>query len=432
MITDRNVKVDIVVNYVSFFIIATAGIFLNFVLAKLYDPDAFGVFNQSYAVYIIFSQLSVLGVHHSAQKHISHNFKDSNTNFHIALSAILITSFLSVVSFVFLLCVRDYIGVLLGSPNTSKSLLYVAYALLFFGINKVFLSTLNGLHKMISFAVFQASRYVLIILVVFVLYYNHVPSYCLTFSFLLSEVLLLLALSLYFLFIKRLHISIDYGLTRSWIKKHLLFGIKGAMSAVLVEFNTRVDVIILGIFTTDKNVGVYSLAACFAEGFYQLLMVIKNYINPLISNLYFRKDLSSFIALRKRVVKYCYLGSLGLYILAIPIISVFISVILKLNPIYFQTPVLFAIIALGVVISAGVIPFNDILLQTGHPGHHSFSVIFTVISNIVLCFILVPLLGLYGASIAMAISLIFNVVIVDYYINKLESIRLVSFFKKSN
>ena len=52
---------------------------------------------------------------------------------------------------------------------------------------------------------------------------------------------------------------------------------------MLIELNTRVDIIMIGIFMSDEKVGIYSFAALFAEGFYQLLIVLQNILNPLMA-----------------------------------------------------------------------------------------------------------------------------------------------------
>ena len=54
-------------------------------------------------------------------------------------------------------------------------------------------------------------------------------------------------------------------------------------SIVLIELNTKVDILMIGFFMGDYNVGIYSFAALFGEGFYQLLIVLQNVLNPFIA-----------------------------------------------------------------------------------------------------------------------------------------------------
>ena len=48
--------------------------------------------------------------------------------------------------------------------------------------------------------------------------------------------------------------------------------------------NTKVDLLMVGLFLSDSKVGIYSLASLFAEGFL-FVIVIQNILNPKISNL---------------------------------------------------------------------------------------------------------------------------------------------------
>ena len=62
-------------------------------------------------------------------------------------------------------------------------------------------------------------------------------------------------------------------ISKSWLIEHLNFGVKGFLSGALAEVNTRVDVILLGLYTNFTIVGIYTFAATFAEGFSQISFV---------------------------------------------------------------------------------------------------------------------------------------------------------------
>ena len=83
-----------------------------------------------------------------------------------------------------------------------------------------------------------------------------------------SEALLLIALIVCFIgpFVSRYELKVD----RVWLKRHIQFGARSVLGGVAVELNTRVDVLVLGLFTSEAQVGIYSFAAFFVEGFLQL------------------------------------------------------------------------------------------------------------------------------------------------------------------
>ena len=56
-------------NYGAFALMAGTGVILNFFIAIRFGVETLGIFNQIYAVYIVAAQLSVFGIHDSAQNH---------------------------------------------------------------------------------------------------------------------------------------------------------------------------------------------------------------------------------------------------------------------------------------------------------------------------------------------------------------------------
>ena len=55
--------------------------------------------------------------------------------------------------------------------------------------------------------------------------------------------------------------------------QHLQYGRKGFLGSTLLDLNTRLDIILLGLISDTRSVGVYSIASLFAEGLYQAAMV---------------------------------------------------------------------------------------------------------------------------------------------------------------
>ena len=74
---------------------------------------------------------------------------------------------------------------------------------------------------------------------------------------------------------------INWWLSKNWIewsKVHLNYGIRCFLSGVFLELKSRVDILMLGFFLSDYEVGIYSFSALFAEGFFQVLIVLQRYI----------------------------------------------------------------------------------------------------------------------------------------------------------
>ena len=264
-------------NYCSLVVLAISGILLNLIIAGFFDSSTLGVFNQIVAIYIVFAQLAVWGVQFSVLKHVAKCKSNPSTSKTIILSALVMVAITSFFFSALLYLSRDLIGNILGSNNVAVSLPYIALATIFFAFNKILLSALNGLGLMNAFAFINGSRYLLIVLIVFFLSLAEVQPKYLPVAFLVSELVLL---PLQIFFIQR-ELSDARALPRiDWTILHMLFGTRALLSGIFAELNTRVDILMLGIFMSDRDVGLYSFSAMLAEGFYQLFVVLRNNINP--------------------------------------------------------------------------------------------------------------------------------------------------------
>ncbi len=64
-------RLDVLFSYGSLALLASSGIIINYLLAQVYGSSILGKFNLVYALYIIISQFSALGVHYAVLRDIS-------------------------------------------------------------------------------------------------------------------------------------------------------------------------------------------------------------------------------------------------------------------------------------------------------------------------------------------------------------------------
>ena len=270
---------DVLWNLGSLALLGASGVLINTIIAHYQSPASLGVFNQAFAFYIVLSQLAVGGMQFSIVKYLSHTDDHDlmATVVSSALVAITVTALLvAVVAFL----LAPYIGVLFKSKDVTLGIQFICPALVLFSVNKGFMMVLNGTRRMRAYAIFQGLRYLLIIVGVIVLVLAGFAGPYLAWCFLVSELLLAIGL------IGFVHKSVvGLGLrhvARSWIFRHLSFGVRGFFGGMLSDLNTRVDIILLGYFVSDASVGIYSFAAVFAEGFGQISYVVKQNLDPII------------------------------------------------------------------------------------------------------------------------------------------------------
>lgn len=171
---------------------------------------------------------------------------------------------------------------------------FVAPALALLTINKVLMAVMNGVRMMQAFAALQALRSLTIIAVVGALTHLRAEAGLLASAFLAAEVLVLGGS----LLCLRSHLSPPTsGVDRSAVLDHFRFGLRGSVGHIALGVNARVDVLILGVFISNKAVGLYTLAATFAEGIYQGFAVVKNIVSPQLVVLFSERRLDEVAAL---------------------------------------------------------------------------------------------------------------------------------------
>lgn len=399
-------KLDLLFNYLSLAILASSGLIANFAVAHLRGEAALGIFNQTFAIYIACSQLAVGGVHISVLRSVAQAGENAGEQASIVASGLAISAGLGGILGGLVLATREVWGVLLGSPEVVDSLLYVGPALLLFSLNKTLLATLNGLSRMRLFALLQALRYLVLVGALTIVALSGRPASDLGVSLLFAEVAVLLVAApclLARLALTRRHVQMP------WVKHHLLFGAKGLLSGVFLELNTRVDVLAIGFFLSDTDVGRYSLAAVFAEGLYQCLVVVRNQMNPILARLLAGQDSRGIVSLVRRSWRYLYPGIALTYLAGLAVFHIVLTRFLEV-PEPWEPLLCYSILGAGVLAVAGFVPFDGVLLHSGRPGYYTLFTGLVAATNLGLNLILIPLLGIQGAALATALALGLSVV----------------------
>jgi O-antigen/teichoic acid export membrane protein len=377
------------------------------------DTTALGVFNQIYAIYVIAGQIFVWGFNDSALKHVS-EYSDSKQLNTICATAIVCGLISGSLGAILLLVLSTPIGRIFDSQNVLLGIRYLSPGILFFVVNKVFLWIFNGKRKMKNFALASAIRATNILVFCIVLISTNSPYYYFGLVFTVSEILLFI----YLVFAKPTAFSVNKIMFKPWMLKHFHFGSKVVTHGLLTEAFIRIDIIMLGIFLSDKMVGIYSFAAFFIEGIYQIPVVVRNLNNPILVKLLLAKDRLKLVRFNRSTA----LLSVGLTLimsLLVGVIFPFLDIIFNPNIISESYAVLLVLLA-GMIVYSLFIPFDNIFLNGGFPGIQSLFMISNASVNVILNIILIPKYGLMGACFATVSSFIFasiflNILSAKYY-----------------
>lgn len=414
---------DVLWNIGSLAILGASGIMINFAIMFRQGSEALGIFNQIFAFYLVGSQIAVGGLQFSTLKHCSYEQNNLLECAKITSSALVLVAMGSLMVCAATYSLRNLIGRTLESPALALGLTFAIPGLFFFSLNKVLVMALNGLRNMRAFAVFQALRYIFILLVVVAMMRLGYTGAYLSLSLTIAEFALFIVLMLYInilLFHIRFSLSSDMW---DWHRRHISFGSRGFLGGVLIEMNSRIDVFILGYFMTDRVVGIYSFGSTFAEGFAQIGTVVRQNIDPIIGKYFAEKNKEKIQeAARKIREKFYPIMSL----LGVVLVMGFLILIWLVFPdkATWQSLGVLVILVTGIVIASGYLPFITLIMQGGRPGVFTLLIALTVLGNIFLNLCLIPLIGLYGAAVANASVYLFEAVGIMILAKRLFGIRL--------
>lgn len=410
----RKTAGDLFFNFISMGITAICGAAFSFIISVSYNEGVLGRFNTVYAYYIVLSQLCVCGLHMAVTKYAAEYIFEKES-ISALLAEGLMMSFTSslMVSMTGCLAVNILLKEFLGD-SLVRSFNAIWLALIFFSLNKVFLGWLNGCSMLKAYAFFQALRNVLIAFSLIFFSWQKMPGELLSYSFLVSEIMLFFLEMVYSLW-KRILVP-KYSCR--FVRQLLDFGIRILPSNAVLELNTKIDVICLAFILHDESlVGIYSFAAMFGEGFYQIFVVIKKVVNPKITANYISGKLQNYILYVKKIfVRYIYLGGMAILIITLAAYCLIIKLIGQTA--YSKGVYPLAILCICTLFNSKAIILGDILAQTGNPLEESVSNIFTALCNGILNICLIGRYGIIGASAATGLSYFIYCMIQRYYVNK--------------
>ena len=388
-----------------FAVLAASGLAFNALIGRWYGAEAVGILNQVFAVYIVLAMVSGLGVQLSVLHHLAHHSTEPATARAIVTAALVLTAALSLAVSLAAWAATPALAWALDSRAVGQGFLWALPGVFFFALNKVMLNALNSLFQIRALAVFQSLRFVLAIAILALIIGLDLPATATPGCLSGAEILLVVALGIYL----RRHIGpVPMADLSRWIGRHLHFGVKCVLGGVVSELNTRVDVLMLGIFVSDRQVGIYSIAALVVEGLAKLADVLRFPINPYLSSEIAAGRLDELVRHLRWAVRTSYAAVAAMVLVAAALYPLLPKVVIN-DPDFDASIIPFAILAAGLAAGGGYRPLNLILSQAGYPGRQTLLHLFNAGANVVLNIALIPLLGINGAALATAIVFVLNV-----------------------
>jgi O-antigen/teichoic acid export membrane protein len=389
-------------NGLSLLFLACSNLLITLYLARYFNTKIVGQFNLLISFFIILGQISALGIHLSCLYHLNIK-KDKLDRLASIHSALVIVFCFGLILAITLFMFSGFLEQLFSAPGLSLGLKFLAPAIIFYGINKVFLSILNISNRLHALAFGQGLRPLFWIASIILFFSNQKDTYAF-----FAQDLLFSELALFFVLVVLMKDDLKFNFIKlsntNSIKDHLQFGIKAFPSHFLTDLNTRIDVLILAYFFPNL-VGNYSFIALLIEGLLQIGILLRTILTPRFSKALIEKNQLELQSIKKfygrASIILTSVAALFLYELYLPSIH-FFHLDISLNACHQAL----GIMLIGAIVSSAAAPFNMALLLYGKPLQHSLFILSLCLINFILNILFIPLWGILGAAVAISVMLI--------------------------
>ncbi|WP_404456481.1 polysaccharide biosynthesis C-terminal domain-containing protein [Virgibacillus necropolis] len=188
-------------------------------------------------------------------------------------------------------------------------------------------------------------------------------------------------------------------------KNYLYYSMTLILASSMAVLINKIDIIMLGIMTTDTDVGIYAITVQISQAVSLVLMVFNTVFAPQIAKMFHEGKHDELKALYVKATRILFVFSFVISTIILLGSEFFLSIfgeefILGQNALVLRTIAQFVNIAVGGVWL--------MLSMTGEPKFQMYAHVVAFFINIILNFILIPKYGIDGAAFASMITIIFT------------------------
>jgi O-antigen/teichoic acid export membrane protein len=372
-----------------------------FVVARWLGPSVLGSFTLSFTVLQLLAILGLLGLDNLLTRKIAAaKAADRPADIKTAhLTALKITSISSVILSVLLYLSSDFLAnSLFNKPQIATHLKVMCFALAPFVLINIHAAAFRGMKNMIGFTFYKAIIPVLNVAFIFIGYYTTL-NISPTLGYAISCAIVML---LYSITWKKYSNSYEVGIVETSSKKEMVMESLPMMITGSIFFILNwIDNLVIGVYRTEIEVGLYDTAFKIASASAMILMAINAIQGPTFAEYHSKNDISKLRESIFTSTKMLFYATLPFTLL----ICFFPEWILSFFGDEFkQAGTALIILSIGNFFSSITGSVGILLQMTGHQKPYNNIILCAAITSIVLNIILVPRIGITGAAIASAVA----------------------------
>lgn len=412
----KGAKLSFVAKIISVFL----GLIINYIVANYYGADVVGVLSLITSIILLISIFTTFGLQDAIIKIISEFKHKYNMYFMIVYKKVLIiVSFLSIpLSFVLFLFHKEISVDFFNKPFIDSLVFYTSFFIIFYAIHQINIATIRSLKKINIFAFFQMlpNLIMFIILLIAVNFSNsqYIPIYV----YLLTLFLLFLSSSILILYIDAKENIPHYNEKRNDsldIKFILKKSFPMMLTSSMFIIASQIDIFMLGILKSTKDVGIYAIANKIAVIVTFVTVAINSMIAPEFSELFHKNKMDELKYVAQKSTKLIFFATTPIIIFLI----IFGNYILGIfGEDFIVGYVVLLILLFGQSINSIVGSTGNFLNMTNNQNKLMLFVFISLVVNIIMNYILIPIYGINGAAFATMFSVALWNILATFYINK--------------
>lgn len=409
--------------YTSTVIVKAGNVLLFIILGRLYGPEDAGVFNLGITFLTVTLALSAWGLHELLVREVAPRRNQSARYF---VNFISLRLLLTLVAYVLLLIALLYL--LPYSESTSKVIIIIslavfpeaafAIALALFTAHEQFhvptvASIVNSGFKLVAgyWLINQGQPLEIVAWVI--------PIG--------STLGLLVFIPAILLLYKKEKQVASAGLSLSFTLSQLRFTPGFILIGLFSTIDFQLDTFLISLLLSEEDIGLYGAAQTIVLGFWMMAPAVRTAIYPIMAR-YYQQDSTKLTVLYEKSTQYLLLFVLpiavGVTILAQPII------LLVYGPAFLPSVPVLQIMIWSIVFAYLAVPSARLMIL--HNRQHQAGMItgLTMLTNLVLNFLLITRLGVIGAALARTSSTFFTYLMLYGYTQRyLQKVRIFSLMR---
>lgn len=411
---------DVGITFTSSLINMFLGFVITVLLGRYLGAGELGLYRMASTIQGMVMLFAGIGLPSAMLKYVAEYRNDRNETNKIMSSGLITTIFLGIFFSILLYLSSGIFENYFNMPGLSGLLKLLSPIFPFALIGAVQLGLLNGLREMTKFAKSLIIQSILMVVISVPLIYWGFGAAGAVIGVVLSSI----GMNIYLTQVTKDYFNITFEEYARTTKKMLQFGVKVFAAGSINLINSRIDIILIGLFLASTDLGYYTVAISLSSFFWLIPLSVQKITGPATSTYWKENNHLALNYMLDKSMKYCtiilVLIGLGLGFFAEHIITIifhkedFVSSVLPLQ-----------ILLIGTVIRGSIAqPIGGSLSGIGRPGVDMITVAVIAIINITMDIILIPKIGIIGAAIATTISLSLGSFVSLYYVRKFISIKI--------